>query len=74
MNFQFQAGFLIESVKEFLLDTNPDKKEEIRRLYYLLSHFDVNSNVDLSNVVENPDPLLAIVNNLITRGLPEFRN
>lgn len=74
MNTQFQTGYLIESIKEFLIETYPSKKENINRLYFLLSHFDVKSNIELSQNVDNPDPVLAVLNNLITRGLPTRLN
>ncbi|GAB4286651.1 MAG: hypothetical protein Kow0098_02130 [Ignavibacteriaceae bacterium] len=74
MNLQFQAGYIIESVKEFLLDNFPTQKEVVNRLYYLLSNFNVQSSVDLSENVEEPNPTLAVINNLISRGLPTRLN
>lgn len=63
---RFQAGYFIEAIIKEM--ANGDSKSQIGRLLKYLSHFDLQSNKDLT--VNNSDSIVAVVNNLISRGLP----
>ena len=64
---QFFAGFILDSVSEEY--TKSDKAEETEGLYHALSMFDVKSNIPLGYNIVN-DSKLAILANIISRGLP----
>lgn len=70
---QFQAAYLLESVKNELtkLSENHNYKLKIKGLLNSLSTFDVISNLNLSHPPKL-NPVLAVANNIITRGLPTF--
>ena len=64
---QFFAGFILDAVSEEYV--NSDKKEETAELFEALSSFDVKSSVSLGSE-EPSDPKLAVLANIISRGLP----
>lgn len=64
---QFFAGFILDSVSEEY--TKSDKAEETEGLYRALSMFDVKSNIPLGYNIVN-DSKLAVLANIISRGLP----
>lgn len=64
---QFFAGFILDSVSEEY--TQSDRFKETEGLYHALSMFDVKSNIPLGyNIVG--DSKLAVLANIISRGLP----
>lgn len=64
---QFFAGYILDAVSEEY--TKSDRAEEAEGLYHSLSMFDVKSNIPLDHNVVN-DSKLAILANIISRGLP----
>lgn len=64
---QFFAGFILDSVSEEY--TKSDKAKETEGLYHALSMFDVKSNIPLGYNIVN-DSKLAVLANIISRGLP----
>ena len=64
---QFFAGYILDSVSEEY--NNSDKKDEIEELYHALSIFDVKSDIPLGYNINN-DSKLAVLANIISRGLP----
>ncbi|MEI8224678.1 MAG: DEAD/DEAH box helicase [Bacteroidota bacterium] len=63
---QLQAGYIYDFVKNKLLSEH--KSSEVLSLLEYLSYFEVDS--DLLEENENDKPELAVINNLISRGLP----
>ena len=64
---QFFAGYILDSISEEY--SSSDKKDEIEELYHALSIFDVKSNIPLGYNINN-NPKLAVIANIISRGLP----
>jgi len=63
---QLQAGYIFDFVKNKLLSEN--KSSEVLSLLESLSFFEVDSTLTESN--PNDKPELAVLNNLLSRGLP----
>ncbi|MBI5220188.1 MAG: ATP-dependent DNA helicase RecQ [Bacteroidia bacterium] len=63
---QLQAGYIFDFVKNKLLSEN--KSSEVLSLLEYLSYFEVDSTLTESN--PNDKPELAVLNNLLSRGLP----
>ena len=69
-NRQFFAGYILDEVSEtFNGLPNTVEKETAKSLLRSLSSFDVHSNIPLE-APENIDSKIAVLNNLIVRGLP----
>lgn len=65
---QLQAGFFINAIiNEFVKEK---KDEKIKNLLHNLSHFDLEVNTELSE--KNKDSVVAVLNNIVSRGLPTF--
>ena len=64
---QFFAGYILDPVAEEY--TSTDIEEETEKLFNSLSVFDVKSNKPLENS-KNYDPKLAVLANIVSRGLP----
>jgi len=63
---QLQAGYIFDFVKNKLLSEN--KSSEVLSLLESLSYFEVDST--LTETIPNDKPELAVLNNLLSRGLP----
>ena len=79
---QFRAGYIIDSISSIVrdnfknesifldLDTNSNEVNYLRGLLKHTSTFDVrfpkNQTIDYNNI----NPVLATINNILTRGLP----
>lgn len=68
---QFQAGYMLESVREKLIQytKNEDQQHELQGLLQSLSTFDVQTTLSLE-CPQNIPNILAVAVNIITRGLP----
>lgn len=66
---QFHAGFVLDSVYDKLSQCT-DFKSKVVPLLSRLCMFNVSSNVEFCEGYGNIDPTLAVMNNLIIRGLP----
>lgn len=65
---QWQAAFRLDIVRELLQQTECEK---VAALYRSLSRFEVSAGYDVAACAHNDlPPLLAVLSNLITRGLP----
>ncbi len=65
---QLQAGYFIEAIyREF---ASGKQKKQINNLLNYLSHFDLLTDKEIT--VTNADPIVATINNLISRGIPTF--
>ncbi len=64
---QFFAGYVTDAVNDILM--NSDYSEQAEELMAALSTFDVRSDKSLEQK-ENIEPLLAVMANLISRGMP----
>jgi ATP-dependent DNA helicase RecQ len=63
---QLQAGYIHDFIKKKLLSEH--NHSEVSSLLDYLSYFEIDS--DLSEVTINDKPELAVINNLLSRGLP----
>lgn len=63
---RLHAGYFIEPIIKEL--ANNDFESRIGRLLKYLSNFDLKSNKDID--IKEVDPIVAVVNNIISRGLP----
>ncbi len=66
---QFQVGYLIEAIKESLPKTGYGPAK-IEALLNSLCHFELETDTDLTRHRDNLIPVIAVANNLLTRGLP----
>lgn len=66
-NDQFFAGYILDSVAEEYAKSDIEKETE--ELFKSLSAFDVKSNKSLEST-KNCDPKLAVLANIVSRGLP----
>ena len=65
---QLQAGFIFDCIRDSL--TSNFDKEKISGLLKQLSYFDCSFDNQTSKKVVEPDPILLVANNIISRGLP----
>lgn len=65
---QLQAGFIFDCIRDNL--TSSFDKEKINGLLKQLSYFDCSFDNQTSKKVVEPDPILLVANNIISRGLP----
>jgi ATP-dependent DNA helicase RecQ len=63
---QQQAGYILDSISDLFKDT--ERNTHLASLAKQLSYFDIKTNLDLSQ--DNVDPLIAVANNIVSRGLP----
>ncbi|MBL7960560.1 ATP-dependent DNA helicase RecQ [bacterium] len=64
---QFQAGYVLDSVSK-ALKSDEVKKSKVEGLFRSLSYFDVQTSSPLNR--HNVDSIVAVANNIVTRGLP----
>jgi superfamily II DNA helicase RecQ len=68
---QFHAGYQLDCVKDKLGKLNETEKEKIDNLYSSLTRFETSTPFDIgASVYDDVHPILAVLNNIITRGLP----
>lgn len=68
---QFQSGYILDSVRECLLQYSKDNKKEgyVSGLLQSLCTFNITTSLKLDITSEVPS-ILAVANNILTRGLP----
>jgi ATP-dependent DNA helicase RecQ len=66
---QFQVGYFIEAIKESLSKAGHDP-DKIERLLNYLCHFELETEIDLLVSRNLTTSIIAVANNLLTRGLP----
>ena len=65
---QFHAAYLLDSVRDALSDVDD---EITKGLYKNISEFEVQTPFDIgASIYEDVHPILAVLNNIVTRGLP----
>ena len=68
---QFYAGYQLDAVREALKTDDEEFNAKVRGLYKNLSSFEVAAPFDFgAGVYDDVNPILAVLNNIITRGLP----
>ena len=66
---QFHAAFQLDSVRTIL--KKQGDKEKLNGLYRNLSDFEIQTPFDIgASIYEDVNPVFAVLNNIITRGLP----
>ena len=65
---QFHAAYQLDAVRNALKDVDKDK---VDGLYRMLSDFEIQTPFDIgASIYEDVHPLLAVLSNIIVRGLP----
>ena len=65
---QFHAAYLLDSVRDALSDVDDEK---LKGLYRSISEFEIQAPFDIgASIYEDVHPILAVLNNIVTRGLP----
>ena len=65
---QFHAAYLLDSVREALRNVDDEK---LKGLYKSISEFEIQAPFDIgASIYEDVHPVLAVLNNIVTRGLP----
>lgn len=65
---QFHAAYQLDSVRKALREKD---KEKLEGLYRNISEFEVQTPFDIgASIYEDVHPVLAVLNNIVTRGLP----
>ena len=68
---QFYAAYQLDSVKSALKELSSEDQDRVAKLYKNLSGFEVSAPFDIgASVYEDVHPILAVLNNIVTRGLP----
>ena len=67
---QLQAGYYLEFVKNALSKHFASEKDKVEGLYYALSFFELDTSNSIQINNDNIDSVVAVANNLISRGLP----
>lgn len=65
---QLHAGYIIDEIAEHLIKTY--SKEKVYGLLKQLSFFDTEIVSSSGQEIQNPEQILFVANNIITRGLP----
>lgn len=65
---QLQAGYIIEGIVEYL--SKSYSKEKVDGLLRHLSFFDIETVSSITQKIQNPEEILFVANNIISRGLP----
>lgn len=65
---QLQAGYIIDGIAEYL--TRTFSKEKVDGLLKQLSFFDTETVSSIGHEIQNPEQILFVANNIISRGLP----
>ena len=66
---QFQAGFILDSIKQAFAESDYSI-EKVSGLLKHLSYFDVQGNANFNKNIKDPDSLVCVASNIISRGLP----
>lgn len=65
---QFHAAYQLDSVRKALYNVD---KEKLKGLYRSISEFEIQTPFDIgASIYEDVHPVLAVLNNIVTRGLP----
>ncbi len=65
------AAYQLDGVRKAFKDLDTNRMEQVSKLYEYLSTFEISAPFDINaNVFDDVHPILAVLNNIITRGLP----
>ena len=68
---QFFASYQLDAIRNLIQKADDDTKKKIAALYQRLSGFEVATPFDIgASIYDDVDPILAVLNNIVTRGLP----
>lgn len=68
---QFFASYQLDAVRNLIQKADEDTKQKIAALYKRLSGFEVAAPFDIgASIYDDVDPILAVLNNIVARGLP----
>ena len=68
---QFFASYQLDAVRNLIQKADEDTQKKIAALYKRLSGFEVAAPFDIgASIYDDVDPILAVLNNMVTRGLP----
>ena len=68
---QFFASYQLDAVRNLTQSADEDTQKKIQGLYRQLSAFEVAAPFDIgASIYDDVDPILAVLNNIVTRGLP----
>lgn len=68
---QFFGSYQLDAVRNLVLKAAENDRNRIHDLYRRLSSFEVSAPFDIgASIYDDVDPILAVLNNIITRGLP----
>ena len=68
---QFFASYQLDAIWNLIQKADEDTKKKIAALYQRLSGFEVAAPFDIgASIYDDVDPILAVLNNMVTRGLP----
>ncbi|GHT41916.1 hypothetical protein AGMMS49965_12490 [Bacteroidia bacterium] len=66
---QFHAGYQLDCVKDTFKKLPND--EQVSNLYHSISDFELSAPFDIgASIYDDVHPILAVLNNIVTRGLP----
>jgi len=68
---QFFASYQLDAIRNLFQRADKDTQKKIQGLYRQLSAFEVAAPFDIgASIYDDVDPILAVLNNMVTRGLP----
>ena len=68
---QFFASYQLDAIRNLIQSADEDTQKKMLGLYRHLSAFEVAAPFDIgASIYDDVDPILAILNNMVTRGLP----
>ena len=68
---QFFASYQLDAIRNLIQKADEDTKKKVAALYQRLSGFEVAAPFDIgASIYDDVDPILAVLNNMVTRGLP----
>lgn len=68
---QFFASYQLDAIRNLIQKSDDNTKKKITALYQRLSGFEVAAPFDIgASIYDDVDPILAVLNNMVTRGLP----
>lgn len=68
---QFFASYQLDAIKNLIQSADENTQKKIHGLYRQLSAFEAAAPFDIgASIYDDVDPILAVLNNMVTRGLP----
>ena len=68
---QFFASYQLDAIRNLIQSADEDTQKKMLGLYRQLSAFEVAAPFDIgASIYDDVDPILAVLNNMVTRGLP----